>query len=61
VGRSALQAGDLVFFATNGYVHHVAMYAGNGKILDSPRTGAAVEVIPLSTYPDYATARRVLP
>lgn len=61
VPRAALQPGDLVFFATNGYIHHVAIYAGNGQILDSPRTGAAVEVIPLSTYSDYASARRVLP
>ena len=61
VARSALQPGDLVFFATAGNVHHVAIYTGNGQILDSPRTGGAVEVIPLSTYSDYATARHILP
>jgi cell wall-associated NlpC family hydrolase len=61
VARAALQPGDLVFFATNGYVHHVAIYTGNGQILDSPRTGGAVEVIPLATYSDYAGARRILP
>ena len=27
--------GDLVFFARNGYVYHVAMYAGDGKTVEA--------------------------
>jgi gamma-D-glutamyl-L-lysine dipeptidyl-peptidase len=61
VSRAALQPGDLVFFATNGYVHHVGIYAGNGMLFDSPHTGAAVEFVPIATYTDYASARHMLP
>ena len=34
------QPGDLVFFGSPAY--HVGIYAGNGKMWDSPRTGEAV-------------------
>ncbi|WP_082553304.1 C40 family peptidase [Phycicoccus sp. Root101] len=34
------QPGDLVFFGSPAY--HVGIYAGNGKMWDSPRTGKAV-------------------
>ena len=27
--------GDLIFFARNGYVFHVAMYAGDGKTVEA--------------------------
>ena len=60
VARTALRAGDLVFFGTKSNIHHVGIYAGNGMIIDSPHTGAAVEVVPLTTYPDYFSAGRVL-
>jgi len=33
------QPGDLVFFGTPGYASHVGIYAGNGMMYDSPRTG----------------------
>jgi len=42
---SAAQAapGDLVFFTSgSGRAYHVAIYAGNGRILDSPRAGRVV-------------------
>lgn len=63
VSRASLRAGDLVFFARNGVVHHVAMYAGNGYIVQAPGTGGVVEVVRLSTSPlakEYAGARRFL-
>nr|WP_206071127.1 C40 family peptidase [Knoellia sp. DB2414S] len=34
------QPGDLVFFGAPAY--HMGIYAGNGKMWDSPRTGKAV-------------------
>lgn len=37
---SSPQLGDLVFFGSPAY--HVGIYAGNGKMWDSPRTGEAV-------------------
>ena len=64
VPRTALLPGDLVFFATAGYVHHVAIYAGGGLIIDAPGTGGAVEVTQLSSEPyasEYYGARRMLP
>jgi cell wall-associated NlpC family hydrolase len=36
------QAGDLVFFGSPA--HHVAIYAGNGMMWDSPRTGKAISL-----------------
>jgi gamma-D-glutamyl-L-lysine dipeptidyl-peptidase len=66
VDRSELRPGDLVFFARNkgkGPVHHVAMYAGNGRMIHSPRTERTVEIIPLSTVEydqEYAGARRYI-
>jgi cell wall-associated NlpC family hydrolase len=56
--------GDLMFYATAGLVHHVSMYAGNGRMVHSPHTGASVQVIPTSTpgYPaEYVGSRRYLP
>src|SRR5205807_2078453 len=51
VAASALRPGDLVFFATNGgsgTIHHVAIYAGNGDIVESQNTGAAVRAAGLA-------------
>lgn len=42
VKKSDLQPGDLVFFGENGRVSHVGIYAGNGKMLHSPRTGKSI-------------------
>ncbi|MEU6663449.1 C40 family peptidase [Streptomyces sp. NPDC046821] len=38
------QRGDLVFFHSGGYVYHVGIYAGKGKIWHSPRTGQVVKL-----------------
>lgn len=56
--------GDLMFYATDGLVHHVSMYVGDGRMVHSPGTGQAVEVIPTSTpayRAEYSGARRFLP
>lgn len=63
VSRGDLRPGDLVFYAFGGSIEHVGIYAGGGLMVDSPRTGASVEVVPmwgtpLSAY--YAGARRYL-
>lgn len=47
VRRRDLKPGDLVFFSysrSRGAIHHVAVYAGHGRVLQSPYTGARVEV-----------------
>lgn len=59
----ALGPGDLLFYATDGVVHHVSMYAGSGQMVQSPRTGSSVETIPVSTpvyAEEFAGARRYL-
>lgn len=62
VSRDELQAGDLVFFEKNGYIHHVGIYAGNGMMLHAPRTGEVVQYQSIETdyyRSEYAGARRV--
>jgi cell wall-associated NlpC family hydrolase len=48
VSRSALQAGDLVFWATNpsspATIHHVAIYLGSDRMLEAPQSGSTVRV-----------------
>ena len=61
-----LQAGDLLFFHTDptdpGYISHVAIYLGGGKMLQAPETGENVEVVPAATgSSEYAGAVRVDP
>ncbi|HEX6452317.1 MAG TPA: NlpC/P60 family protein [Trebonia sp.] len=46
ISSSALQPGDLLYYDGEG---HVAMYVGNGMIVDAPQTGMDVEEIPMST------------
>jgi cell wall-associated NlpC family hydrolase len=61
VGRADLRPGDLVFFASNGLVHHVGIYLGNNTMLSSLQTGDPVEVSSLAAQPfasEYAGARR---
>lgn len=49
--RSAVQPGDLMFWASNpsnpDTIHHVAMYIGDGQIIEAPRTGLNVRIRPL--------------
>ncbi len=51
VSYGNLRAGDLLFFATNpsnpATIHHVALYAGGGMMVEAPYTGANVRVVPM--------------
>lgn len=42
VAREDLQPGDLVFFYSP--IHHVGIYVGGGRMIDSPHTGTVVQV-----------------
>jgi cell wall-associated NlpC family hydrolase len=40
--RRSLEVGDLLLFAQNGTINHVAIYAGSGRILHSSSSGGGV-------------------
>jgi len=47
---SNLQLGDLVFWSSNGTVagiHHVAIYIGNGMVIQAPESGETIRETPL--------------
>jgi cell wall-associated NlpC family hydrolase len=52
-----LEPGDLVFYGGSGYYYHVAIYAGRGRVIHAPHTGAVVSYAPVG---DAATARRLI-
>ncbi len=65
VNRSELESGDLVFFRTQGRgtADHVGVYVGNGKFIQSPRTGQDIQITSLSEdywQRHYVGARRVM-
>ena len=55
IPMSDLQPGDLVFPSDPG--QHVAMYIGNGNIVEAPYTGAQVHVVPMGSW--FVLASRV--
>ena len=65
VARDALQAGDLVFFATNGgrRVSHAAIYVGDQRFVHAPSSGGTVRLDSLTNsywQGTYLGAKRVL-
>ena len=61
VGSSDLRAGDLVFYATTPSnpqtIHHVAIYLGDGRMIEAPQSGDVVKISPMRWY-HYAGAVR---
>lgn len=51
VGKSQLQTGDLVFFATKGgnNVSHVGIYKGNNMFIHAPKRGKTITMASLSS------------
>lgn len=65
VKRESLEKGDLVFFRINGRgtADHVGVYLGNGKFIQSPRTGKDIQISALGEdywQRHYIGARRVM-
>ncbi len=65
VNRGELESGDLVFFRTQGRgtADHVGVYVGNGKFIQSPRSGQEIQITSLSEdywQRHYVGARRVM-
>ncbi len=65
VPASQLQPGDLLFYHTDatapGYISHVAIYIGNGWMIQAPEPGKTVEVVPADLGSEFAGAIRVNP
>lgn len=57
ISRDQLRPGDLVFWSDGGpgSIFHVALYAGDGRIIHAPRTGRPVseESIDYWRTPDF--------
>ncbi|KAA9158944.1 NlpC/P60 family protein [Amycolatopsis acidicola] len=55
----APKMGDLVFYGSQAFIHHVGLYLGNGLMINAPTTGMAVQI---ATYhiagDDFAGAGR---
>lgn len=48
---NALQPGDMVFWSHDGTVAgigHVAVYIGNGNVVQAPHSGAYIDVVPIN-------------
>jgi peptidoglycan DL-endopeptidase CwlO len=62
---SRLQPGDLLFYHTDPtdptYISHVAIYLGNGWMIQAPEPGLDVEVVPADFGTEFAGAVRVNP
>lgn len=50
IKRADLQPGDLVFYAAGSTVSHVALYAGNGKIIQARKPGIPAGEYDLATW-----------
>lgn len=59
ISLSEALPGDLVFYAKNGTINHVAIYIGNGQVIhaSSPRTGIKISNV---GYRTPACVRRIL-
>jgi peptidoglycan DL-endopeptidase CwlO len=62
---SELAPGDLLFYHTDptapGYISHVAIFLGDGKMEQAPEPGMDVEVVPVSFGSEFAGAIEVDP
>jgi len=55
ISMSDLEPGDLVFYSNPG--DHVAMYVGNGDIIEAPTYGMTVHIVPM--YSEFVQAVRI--
>jgi hypothetical protein len=55
VNRADIQIGDLVFYFKD--IHHVAMYVGDGKVINAPNFGDFVRMTTIDTWPVHSIGR----
>jgi cell wall-associated NlpC family hydrolase len=62
---SQLAPGDLLFYHTDptapDYIAHVAIYLGNGWMIQAPQPGLHVQIVPANFGSQFAGAIRVSP
>lgn len=59
-GVDKLEPGDLLFYGpSTSSINHVAMYIGNGQMLEAPRTGLKVRTTEARTTGSYLGATRI--
>ncbi|MQA08755.1 MAG: hydrolase [Pseudonocardiaceae bacterium] len=47
VPLSQMRRGDMLFWATGGRVSHVALYLGDGQMVEAPYSGSSVRIAPV--------------
>jgi len=60
VPLNQMAPGDMLFWATGGRIHHVAMYIGNGQMVEAPYSGSRVRIAPVRYGGIVPYATRVL-
>ncbi|MPZ65487.1 MAG: hydrolase [Pseudonocardiaceae bacterium] len=60
VPLSQKQPGDMLFWATGGRIHHVALYIGDGQMIEAPQSGSQVRIAPVRTSGIMPYATRLL-
>ncbi|MER6878332.1 NlpC/P60 family protein, partial [Amycolatopsis sp. NPDC000673] len=45
VPLSQMRRGDMLFWGGSGGIHHVALYLGNGQMVEAPQSGSYVRVV----------------
>jgi cell wall-associated NlpC family hydrolase len=60
VPLSQMRPGDMLFWASGGIIHHVALYIGNGQMIEAPYSGSHVRIAPVRYGGIVPYATRVL-
>lgn len=60
VPLAELHPGDLLFWGTTSRITHVALYIGNGRMIEAPRSGQKITETTIRTAADYVGATRVV-
>lgn len=53
VSISEIQPGDLIFYARNGTINHVAIYIGNGKVINASSPSTGIRICSYNYRPPY--------
>lgn len=59
VGLKRLQPADFLFWGTRKYVHHVALYVGDGLMMEAPDSSGRVRIVPIR-WRELTGARRYI-